>query len=151
MADRLQKSADKLTEGMDRLTEAEEVCNKITAQLKGVEGKEADSLKKTTAKMMESIKTIREEINGKSSDKQGITRSPFEVTTMSQLQAAQQSIGSKMIAPGAQEETMVMNAEKAVTGVVQKINLFFEGKWLAYRQQVEATKVNLFKEYKPIE
>lgn len=151
MYDRLRKSADKLTEGMDRLTEAEEVCTKMQSQLKGVEGKDADSLRKTTTKMTDEIKTIREMISGKTSDKQGISRSPFEVTTMTQLQAAQQSIGSKMAAPGTQEETMVMNAEKAVSDAVQKINAFFDGKWKDYRQQVEGTKVNLFKDYKPIQ
>jgi photosystem II stability/assembly factor-like uncharacterized protein len=151
MYDRLKKSADKLTEGMDRLTEADEVCTKLQAQLKGVEGKDADSLRKTTTKMQDEIKSIREFINGKTSDKQGITRSPFEVTAMTQLQAAQQSIGSKMVAPGSQEETMVANGEKAVADLIQKINTFFENKWAAYRQQVEGTKVNLFKEYKPIQ
>ncbi|HEY6063450.1 MAG TPA: hypothetical protein VIV35_07560 [Chitinophagaceae bacterium] len=151
MYDRLRKSADKLTEGMDRLTEADEVCTKMQSQLKGIEGKETDSLRKTTTKMQDEIKAIREIINGKTSDKQGITRSPFEVTTMNQLQSAQQSIGSKMVAPGAQEETMVVNAEKAVADVVQRINTFFDGKWKDYRQQVEGTKVNLFKDYKPIQ
>lgn len=151
MYDRLRKSADKLTEGMDRLTEADEVCTKMQSQLRGIEGKETDSLRKTTTKMQEEIKAIRETINGKTSDKQGITRSPFEVTTMTQLQSAQQSIGSKMVIPGAQEETMVMNAEKAVAEAVQKINTFFDGKWKDYRSQVEATKVNLFKDYKPIQ
>jgi photosystem II stability/assembly factor-like uncharacterized protein len=151
MFDRLRKSVDKLTEGMDRLTEAEEVCTKMQSNLKGVEGKDADSLRKTTTKMTDEIKTIREMISGKTSDKQGISRSPFEVTTMTQLQGAQQSIGSKMVAPGAQEETMVMNAEKAVGEAIQKINAYFDGKWKDYRQQVEGTKVNLFKEYKPIQ
>jgi photosystem II stability/assembly factor-like uncharacterized protein len=151
MYDRLRKSADKLTLGMDRLTEADEVCTKMQSQLKGVEGKETDSLRKTTTKLQDEIKVIREIINGKTSDKQGITRSPFEVTTMNQLQSAQQTIGSKMVAPGAQEETMVVNAEKAVADALQKINAFFDGKWKDYRQQVEGTKVNLFKDYKPIE
>jgi hypothetical protein len=151
MYDRLKKSADKLTEGMDRLTEADEVCTKMQSQLKGVEGKDADSLRKTTTKMTDEIKSIRESISGKTSDKQGLTRSPFEVTTMTQLQSAQQSIGSKMVVPGAQEETMVVNAEKAVADAIQKINTFFDGKWKDYRQQVEGTKVNLFKDYKPIQ
>jgi hypothetical protein len=150
MYDRLKKSADKLTEGMDRLTEADEVCTKMQSQLKGVEGKETDSLRKTTTKMTDEIKAIREMISGKTSDKQGIARSPFEVTVMSQLQSAQQSIGSKMVIPGAQEETMVVNAEKAVADAVQKINTFFDSKWKDYRQQVEGTKVNLFKDYKAL-
>lgn len=151
MYDRLRKSADKLTEGMDRLTEADEVCSKMTAQLKGVEGKDADSLRKTTTKMQDEIKAIREFINGKTSDKQGISRNPFEVTVMNQLQFAQQSIGSKMVEPGPQVETMVANAEKAAADAVQKINGFFDGKWKDYRIQVEGTKVNLFKDYKPIQ
>ncbi|MEQ1675118.1 MAG: hypothetical protein ABL876_00375 [Chitinophagaceae bacterium] len=151
MFERLKKSASKLTEGMDRLTEAEELCTKMQSQLKGVEGKDADSLRKTTTKMQEEIKKIRELINGKTSDKQGITRNPFAVTVMTQLQQAQQSIGSKMVAPGAQVETMIANAEKAVAGTVEKINTFFGGSWMNYRQQVEGTKLNLFKEYKPIE
>ncbi|MGH2552948.1 MAG: WD40/YVTN/BNR-like repeat-containing protein [Chitinophagaceae bacterium] len=151
MFDRLRKSADKLTEGMDRLTEADEVCAKMQSQLKGVEGKDADSLKKTTTKMTEEIKSIRENISGKTSDKQGLARSPFEITTMTQLQAAQQSIGSKMVAPGAQEETMVTNAEKAVADAIQKINTFFADSWKKYRTLVESTQIKLFKDYKPIE
>ncbi len=150
MVDRLKKGADKLTEGMDRLTEAEEVCTKIEGQLRGVEGKETDSLRKTTAKMKEEIKSIREFISGKTSDLQGISRSPFQVTVMTQLQLAQQSILSKMVAPGQQEETLLANAEKVAAEAVQKINSFFDGKWKDYRTQVEGTKVNLFKDYKPL-
>ncbi len=151
MYERLRTSADKLTAGMDRLTEAEEIATKITGQLRGLEGKEIDSLRKSTTKIQDEIKKLREQINGKTSDKQGITRSPFEVTAMTQLQQAQQAIGSKMIAPGQQEEKMIANAEAAIADMVSKINAFFAGSWTSYRQQVENTKLNLFKEYKPIE
>lgn len=149
--ERVKKSAAKLTEGMDRLTEAEDVCTKMQAQLKGVEGKDADSLRKSTTKMQDEIKLIREMISGKTSDKQGITRNPFAVTVLSQLQQAQQSIGSKQVEPGPQVEVMVSNAEKAVASAVERVNGFFSGSWMSYRQQVESTKLNLFKEYKPIE
>ena len=40
--------------------------------------------------------------------------------------------------------------KKTVNEAVQKINAFFEGKWKDYRNLVENTKVNLFKDYKPI-
>jgi photosystem II stability/assembly factor-like uncharacterized protein len=151
MYDRLRKSADKLTAGMDQLTESEELLTKMAAQLRGVEGKDADSLRKSTTKMQDEIKNIRELISGKTSTAQGITRSPFEVTVMTQMQAANQSIGSKMVAPGAQPEKLIENAEKAIKDIVEKINTFYSGKWKDYRQQVEGTKVNLFKDYKPIE
>ena len=122
----------------------------MLAQLKGLEGKEIDSLRKTTTKMQDEIKNIRELINGKSSTAQGITR-PAELTVMTAMQTAQQSIGSKMVAPGPQVETLIENAERAVKDISDKINNFYSGKWAAYRQQVEGTKVNLFKEYKAIE
>lgn len=150
MYDRFRKTADKLTAGMDQLTEADEVCTKMQSQLRGVEGKDADTLRKATTKMTDEIKSIREFISGKTSDAQGIARSPFQVTVMSQMQLAQQTIGGKMVAPGQQEETLVVNAEKAVNDAIQKINGFFEGKWKNYRSLVEGTKVNLFKDYKPI-
>jgi hypothetical protein len=70
---------------------------------------------------------------------------------MNRLQQAQQYILSKVVAPGNQEETLVKNAEDAVSNAIQKINSFFSDKWSKYREQVEATKVNLFKDYKPIE
>jgi hypothetical protein len=104
-----------------------------------------------TTKMTDEIKLIREDISGKSSDLQGIARSPFQVTVMTQMQLAQQNIGGKMAAPGRQEETLVSNAEKAVSAVIEKINSFFDGKWKDYRNLVERTKVNLFKDYKPIQ
>ncbi|MGB3164323.1 MAG: hypothetical protein WBA96_12385, partial [Chitinophagaceae bacterium] len=66
-------------------------------------------------------------------------------------QLAAQYIGSKNIAPGAQEEKLVLNAETVIGQALQKINDFFANKWVAYRQQVEGTKLNLFKDYKPIE
>ncbi len=150
MYDRLKKTADKLTTGMDQLTESDEVLTKMQAQLKGVEGKDADSLRKSTTKMQDEIKVIRELISGKPSTAQGITRAA-ELTVMTALQTAQQSIGSKQVAPGAQVETLIGNAEKSVKEIVEKINTFYTVKWTAYRQQVEGTKVNLFKDYKTIE
>jgi photosystem II stability/assembly factor-like uncharacterized protein len=150
MYDRLRTSADKLTEGMDRLTEADELCTKLLGQFKGLEGKDADTLKKATGKIQEELKGIREQISGKTYDKQGLSRNPFELTVLNLLQIAQQSIGSKMVAPGNQVEMLITNAEKAVGESVQRINNFFDGSWKQYRQLVESTKVNLFKDYKPL-
>ena len=149
--DRLRKSVDKLTEGLDRLTESDEICGKMFNELNGLEGKEVDSVRKMTTRMQDTIKSIREFITGKTSDRQGLARSPFDVTVQSQVREAQQSIGSKMVAPGAPEETMVANAETAVAEALQRINAFFDGKWKDYRGLVEATKLSLFKDYKPIQ
>lgn len=148
--DRLRKKGDKLSTGMDRLTEAEEVCTKMQAQLKGLRGKDIDSLRKTTSVMQDSLKSIREMISGKTSSLQGLSRPP-QITVTTTIQQAMRYIASKDLAPGLQEEKLVVAAEDQIQQAVDRMNQFFEGKWKAYKQQVENTKVDLFKEYKPID
>lgn len=150
MIEDLRKSTGRLTEGMDRLAEWEETLGKMQVQLRGVEGKELDSLRKSTAAVQDSIKTIREFISGKRSDRQGITRSQ-DLTVMSSLMNAQRYIMSKSVAPGKQEEALVRVAEGMINAALQRINDFYAQEWTAYRKLVEGTKVSLFKEYKPLE
>ncbi|HWI90411.1 MAG TPA: hypothetical protein VNT20_04010 [Flavisolibacter sp.] len=150
MLERLRKSSDKLLTGMDRLTESEEVLTKMTTELKGLEGKEIDSLRKATTAMEDSIKKIREFISGRTSDRQGLSRPP-QITVLSTMQTAQQYIQAKSVAPGAQEEQLVKNAENLITEAVKRINSFYATRWTDYRKLVESTKVNLFKDYRPIE
>ena len=135
---------------MDRLTESEEVLNKINAQVRGLRGKDMDSLRKVTKAMQDSIKEIREYISGTSSDRQGLSRPLGQVTVMGSMQSAQQYITSKSIAPGMQEETLVKNAEAHIDAAVDRINNFYSTKWIEYRRLVEGTRVNLFKDYEPI-
>ncbi len=150
MLDRLRNSTDRLTTATDRMAESEEIMGKMQAQLAGLEGKEIDSLRKSTRAVRDSIKKIRESISGRTSDRQGITRFD-DVTVMSTIRTAQQYIFSKSVAPGAQEEALVKNAEQMINSTVQRVNQFFANTWAGYRRQVEATKIGLFKEYKPIE
>ncbi|HYK55538.1 MAG TPA: hypothetical protein VEV15_03600, partial [Flavisolibacter sp.] len=117
MLDRLRKSSDKLLTGMDRLSESEEVLAKLTADLRGLTGKEIDSLRKATIATLNSIKALREFISGKTSDRQGISRSQ-DATVLSTMQTAQQYITSKSVAPGPQEEQLVKNAEDLIAVAV---------------------------------
>jgi photosystem II stability/assembly factor-like uncharacterized protein len=150
MLDRLRKSSDKLVVGMDRLTESEEVLTKISSDLRGLQGKEIDSLRKATTAMQDTIKNIREFISGKTSDRQGLSRPP-QVTVIGIMQNAQQYITAKAVAPGAQEEQLVKNAENMINAAVLRINYFYANRWANYRKQVEGTKINLFKDYPAIQ
>ena len=150
LSERLRKSIDKLTTGMDRIIESEEILTKMQTQLRGLEGKESDTLRKSTTSMQDSLKSIREFISGKPSEAQGISRPP-QVTVISKMQEANQIISAKMISPGVQEERMVENAELMIGNALLRINKFFDGPWKDYRKKVEETKVSLFKDYKPIE
>jgi len=148
--DRLRKSSDKLIEAMDRLTESEETVTKIAAQLKGLEGKDIDSLRKLTSVMQDSIKTIRESMTGKTTDRQGLSR-PQDLNVLTAVRTAQQYIYSKSVAPGAQEEALIKNAETMIAESLARVNAFYNSSWKTYQKGVEGTKISLFKEYKPIE
>jgi hypothetical protein len=150
MLERLRKSSDKLLTGMDRLAESEEVLSKLTANLQGLTGKDIDSLQKLTTATKDSIKAIREYISGKPSDRQGLSRPP-SINVMNTMQEAQNYIMSKSVAPGAQEEQLVKNAEAMIAAAVKRINSFYASQWNNYRSQVEHTKIDLFTDYKPID
>lgn len=146
---RLRKTSDKLVTGMDRLTEAEDVTRKVDAQLRDLQGKDIDSLRKASKAMQDSIKAIREFISGKTMDRQGYGQVP-QITVMTRYFQAMQGIAQKPIKPGAQEEMMVGWAETAIGEAIKRINNFFDGKWKDYRKQVESTQVKLFKDYSPL-
>jgi hypothetical protein len=150
MIERLRKSASKLTEGMDRLSESEDALAKLQTSLRGLEGKELDSLRKATTATQDTIKAIREFISGKRSDRQGITRTA-DITVMSTMQDAQRYIMAKSVAPSKQEEQLVANAESMINAALKRINGFYATRWADYRKHVEGTKLSLFKEYKPID
>jgi hypothetical protein len=148
LLERLRKTSDKLLAGMDRLSESEEVLTKITTQIRGLQG--MDTLRRATTAIQDSIRVIREYVSGRTSDRQGLARPP-QITVLSQMQTAQQYITSKSVAPGPQEEQLVKNAEDVINAAVLRINKFYATSWAGYRNRVENTRINLFKDYKPIE
>lgn len=151
LLDRLQASADKLTTAIDRLNEANEVCDKLLAQVKGLEGKEADTLTKATKAIRETIKNLQESIKGKSSDKQGIVRPLSDITPLAQLRSARYYIIDKLVAPGAAEEQLVANAEQAIKQTLGYVNTFFSKDWSNYKAFTEGLTISLFKDYTPID
>jgi photosystem II stability/assembly factor-like uncharacterized protein len=146
---RLRKSADKLTTGMDMLTDAEDIAKKYEAQVKDIENKDADTIRKQSKKMQDEIKLIRDFINGKKIERQGYGQIPVE-TVMTSLQEAQGYINGKNAMPTNQEELLVQKAEDKINESIKKINTFFSDKWKAYQSLIENSKVNIFKEFKPL-
>jgi len=147
---RLDKSSLKLVDLTDRLTEADDIVKKIEANFTNMDQKQADTLRKTGKAMQDSIKSIREQLTGKPQEKQGYGNIP-QVTVNSVMGEARSYILSKKVAPGTQEERLMVDAENMVAEVLKKANAFFDGKWKQYRALAESTPVKMFKDYKPIE
>lgn len=147
---RIDKSTLRLGSLNEKLTEADEVIKKVEANYAGMNAKQSDTLRKVAKAMLDSIKVIREQLNGVPQDKQGYGNIP-QVTVNSVLQEARSTAMGKGSIPGAQEERLIAEAEKMVDDVVKRTNAFFEGAWKGYRTLAESAPVKLFKDYKVIE
>lgn len=147
---RLDKSALKLVDLTDRLTEAEDIIKKIEANYANMDQKQSDTLKKVAKAMQDSIKGIREQLNGKTQDKQGYGNIP-QTTVNSVLSEARFTVLGKSSMPGVQEERLIIDAENMVSTVLKNANRFFDGAWKGYRILAEASTIKMFKDYKPIE
>ena len=108
-----------------------------------MKGDDIDSLKKTTKKLQDEIKNLREYINGKPQTKQGYGQVP-QVTVMNQYQLANMSISSKPLAPGETEKNLVQRAAQLIEEAVKKVNEFRDGSWKKYKEQTEKTKMDPF-------
>jgi hypothetical protein len=147
---RIEKSTIKLTTITDQLTDAEETIKKVDTELKDVEGKHADSIRKKGKAMTDSIKNIRDFILGKKQEKQGYG-TPYQVTANGKLNEARFSVAGKNKIPDAQEERLANEAELLVQQAVDRANNFFATRWKEYQQLVEGSPIKLFKEIKPVE
>jgi hypothetical protein len=137
----LKKSGDKLIEAMEILTEADESSKKLDEFIKEMKGTDIDSLKKSSKKLQEEIKSLREYINGKTQTKQGYGQVP-QVNVMNQYQLANMSISSKPLAPGDTEKDLVKRAAQLIEEAMQKVNEFRDGTWKRYKEQAEKTKMD---------
>ena len=147
---RMDKSSLKLVDLADRLTEADDIIKKIEGNFSSMDPKQVDTIRKTGKAMADSIKSIREQLSGKPQEKQGTGTVP-QLTVNSIMGEARSYITGKKLAPGAQEERLMINAENMVTEILKRANAFFDGRWKQYRVLAEAAPVKLFKDYKPIE
>ncbi len=148
--DRIALSVQKLTEAMDRLDESNEIAARIAAGLNGLENAEAKDLINQAKAQQDSIKKIKEVLQGKRLEKQGYGR-PYQLTATGKLNEAQGAILNKPSMPGLQEIKLIEQGEQLTKDFIDKVNAYFEKEWPSFRQKAEATKVNPFKEYKPIQ
>lgn len=136
--------AQPLTDAMDRLSEAEEAAGRIETTYKDDKGAMADSIKRSTKAVQDSIKAIREFISGKRSTAQGYGQVP-RTTVMSQFQQALQAIGARPLPPGETEHALVDQAGRQMSQAVSRIDAWLGNAWPAYQQLVKAYQPDLFR------
>lgn len=144
LRDRLMQLAQPLTDALDRLAEAEEATGRIETAYKDDKGAMADSIRRSTKAVQDSIKSIREFISGKRSTAQGYGQVP-RVTVMSQFQQALQAISARPLEPGEPEKMLVEQAGDQLSRAVGRIDAWFVGSWRVYQELVKAYQPDLFR------
>jgi hypothetical protein len=147
---RLDKTTEKLNTLNERMTEADGIIAKIEANLRDMDKKAADTIRKTVTVVKDEMKAIREMLNGKPQTKQGYGNIP-QVTVSSVFGEARMTVMGKPVVPGAQEDRLITFAEQKVGEVITRANKFFDGTWKTLRALAEAAPVKIFKDYKTIE
>ena len=142
-------TADKLTKGYDMLADAEEIAKKFEAQFKGIEGKEADSIRKRSKTIQADITKMRDFVEGKKVERQGYGQIPVE-TVLTSYREARSYIVGKNVSPGNQERALVTKANKKMEEAIIKINSFFAVNWKQYQEFIEASKSSIFKPFQPL-
>jgi len=144
LRDRLMQMAQPLTDAMDRLSEAEEAAGRIETAYKDDKGAMADSIRKSTKSVQDSIKAIREFISGKRSTAQGYGQVP-RTTVMSQFQQALQAIGARPLEPGEPEKMLVEEAGRQLSFAVGRIDAWLGSSWPVYQELVRSHQPDLIR------
>ena len=139
--DSLTVQVNELTE---RLATAESIMNNIKNNLQNIDSSKRDSISRSMKHLEQSIKSIREDINGKPQEKQGYGTIP-QVTVNSNIANARSTALYKNAVPGEQEEKLYKVAEESVQKVAKKAGNFFDTEWKNFRNYVESAKLDLFK------
>ena len=147
MLENFSKKIELATQATKRLNEVNETTKTILKKLKGDDDK-IKELKKMAKAVQDSIKVMKEKINGKDpSQYQGIYRS---ATTLSaKIRRAYFNLQSTWHAPDQGQKLLVAQAEEAIKTTVTKINDFIAKDWTDFQKKVEESKFSLFNSYEP--
>ncbi len=149
LQDRINKNVHQLTAATNRIQEATTATELLLAQLQTKGGKEIEDLRQATKAIQDSLKSVRETLVGKRSERQGFAR-VYTVTPVLKLQEAGQYVSRRTEAPTQTETQLVEQAEALSREALSKVNTFFSSQWGAYYKKVQAMPLDIIKEYEPI-
>ena len=141
---------ERLNKVNEQLDEMETATAKINALLKDEKGKQADTLRKASKAVTDSIKAIKEFLNGKEQTKQGYG-SPYQLTVNSKVYEAMGLVTGKKAIPGEQEANARKVAESMVQQAVDKTNGLITGAWADYQHLLKSSPPELMNEIKTID
>jgi hypothetical protein len=132
-------------DAVKQLVESRNVAEKYEKDLKALDKKKYRDQTEASKDIVKQIDSVVALYLGKEDKRQGITRNP-EITVMQRIGTASGYVQSRQNGITKTEKKLIRFAETDLKSALQKTNAFFENKWKAYRNSIQALKVSPFQE-----
>lgn len=150
MLERVNKSIYQLVEASNMIAEARESTEIIIRQLKNRNGQEYGDLHQSTLAIQDSLNNMDELLVGKSRIKQGLGK-PYMLTAFLKLQEANSYISQRQDAPTKTEVQLIEQAETLTQNTLNQLNNFFNNEWSNYNKKIEASSLNISRNYSTLQ
>lgn len=138
-----------VSEATNRLRESHDIADEFEKKMKdSKQDQYKDALQKTKV-VKDSINALFDYILGKEDKRQGIIRQR-NPTPVSYIANARFYINSSLDPVSPTDQRVFKFAEDKITGVINKVNAFYEKQWPEYRSTMEKVVISPFKDYQPL-
>ncbi|HLX13043.1 MAG TPA: hypothetical protein VKS81_09540, partial [Bacteroidota bacterium] len=136
------------TQMMDELRDAQKTIDKVNGLIGEKQDTALKSIKDLGGKLADSIKALTEKVNDKEVP-QGFTSDPTVVGN--RLGLASYILNTSWEKPDQMDQLSLDQARNALDKVIASTNAFFSNNWKSYRDKVDAAKIQIFEEVRPVE
>jgi photosystem II stability/assembly factor-like uncharacterized protein len=144
---KLEGLTSEVSSSTEKLDNAQKTIDKVLAVTKDIDTEDAKALTKAAKEVKKSLDKTREAFEGPTLEGQGIVRSLYP-TTMTMVSLPRRYAGSSYSAPGPTEMRLFDQARSAADEAMAEVELFMNGDWKAFEEQVKATPIDIFEEVK---
>ncbi len=144
---KLEGLTSEVSSSTEKLDNAQKTIDKVLAMTKDIDTEDAKALTKAAKEVKKSLDKTREAFEGPTLEGQGIVRSLYP-TTMTMVSLPRRYAGSSYSAPGPTEMRLFDQARSAADEAMAEVELFMNGDWKAFEEQVKATPIDIFEEVK---
>ncbi|WP_323756174.1 VPS10 domain-containing protein [Roseivirga sp.] len=145
--DQVLKMTQSFAEITNRVRTANEIIEKVEAQMKNVDADKVKDLKKAVEAVKESFEPVRKLTIGLPGERgQAVVRERF-TTANNYIQEARRYNNSRMGAPGETERTAVKKAEQMIKLTEETTNAFFNTAWPKFKAAYDKADLSFFKDF----
>ncbi|WP_421978912.1 WD40/YVTN/BNR-like repeat-containing protein [Roseivirga seohaensis] len=145
--DQVLKMSQSFAEITNKVRSANEIIEKVEAQMKNVDADKVKDLKKAVEAVKESFLPVRKLTIGVPGERgQAVVRERF-TTANNYIQEARRYNNSRMGAPGETERNAVRKAEQMIKLTEEKTNEFFNTAWPKFKADYDKADLSFFKDF----